>query len=277
MRPLPRHMQDVDHSSLSETEARDLERDRKRIQRRIEVLWTRTWRYWVYKNLRCWYNSVDVPLWFQQKHELKLANKLRLSWRAAEINADVEAAFIESTQLPVALAPFTESYRPAIPCVAWEAVDYFRKFFLVGFAMSGFVGRGTVYQTFCTSIVSFLVFVLHMKLWPLKTQEDNVLRATCETHVFLVILTASAMRSDLTHDKFGRNFYDLFLLFSGALCVPLPFILVIYSKIRRAHTVLLDAAIEVPPGVPQRQFRKYTVRYPPCTVLNIFKLACCCC
>jgi hypothetical protein len=140
------------------------------------------------------------------------------------------------------------------------------------------VGRGSVLQTVIGTFLSFLFFAFHVKMWPMKTNEDNILKATCEIHVFWTITTAFVMKSDLTHEKLRSDFYDDALLYSFLVCVPLTFFLTIWSKLRRANLAMLDDIVQIPhdkrrrgnssssggggganPLLPQKEFRKYTL------------------
>jgi len=68
----------------------------------------------------------------------------------------------------------------------------------------------------------------------MKSVEDNLLKASCEIHVFWTITTAFVMKSDLTHEKLQDTFYDQALLISFVVCVPLGFLMNVGSKLRRA-------------------------------------------
>ena len=68
----------------------------------------------------------------------------------------------------------------------------------------------------------------------MKAAEDNLLKASCEIHVFWTITTAFVMKSDLTHEKLHESFYDKALLISFIVCVPLGFLMNVGSKLRRA-------------------------------------------
>ena len=63
----------------------------------------------------------------------------------------------------------------------------------------------------------------------MKTNLDNYLRATCEFHVFITIIVAFAMKSDLSHEKVGRKFYD-WLLFSTMVVFVLISTVVVITK-----------------------------------------------
>ena len=117
-----------------------------------------------------------------------------------------------------------------------------RKLTLVGLVV--LAGRGSVAQNMCSSILSFFFFALHLKVWPMKMEEDNILRASCEFHVFLTITTAFVMRSDLSHESkiMGQDpseFYGDALLLTFVVCVPGAFLatMYMYAKYRRTRTI----------------------------------------
>ena len=70
-------------------------------------------------------------------------------------------------------------------------MDMLRKLILVGLVL--LVGRGSVAQLCAAMILSFAFFSLHMKTWPYKIEQDNILRATTEAHVFIVIMVRSLL------------------------------------------------------------------------------------
>ena len=39
------------------------------------------------------------------------------------------------------------------------------------------VGRGSVAQNMCSTLFSFFFFAAQLKMWPMKTPEDNIFRA----------------------------------------------------------------------------------------------------
>jgi hypothetical protein len=121
-------------TSSADTEARlrdRLEKDTERIDQRVQELWKRTLRYWMYSKCCCCCCSSEVDPEFKQRKTEKLERKLALSWRSEQISSDVEACFVESMKLQT-FSSLTESYKPSQYYCYWEAVDMLRKFFLVG-------------------------------------------------------------------------------------------------------------------------------------------------
>eukprot|EP01048_Picozoa_sp_COSAG05_P005948 COSAG05_NODE_368_length_10734_cov_4.853315_3_plen_1041_part_00 len=124
-----------------------------------------------------------------------------------------------------------ESYRPDV--TYWESLDMIRKLSLVGVVV--LVGRGSVAQIAFGSMSSFLFFALHVKVWPLKSYEDNLFRMAAELHVFWVITIAFVLKSDLKHESLKLQFYDTILIISFVLCIPCGLIATILTKIYRAQ------------------------------------------
>ena len=137
-----------------------------------------------------------------------------------------------------------------------QSIDMLRKLTLVGLVV--LAGRGSVAQNMCSSIVSFFFFALHIKMWPMKMTEDNILRATCEFHVFWTITTAFVMKSDLSHERLEEAFYDDALLITGVLFVPVTFIWAMYSKWKRYKEVP-SADVSTPGGIPGTEFVRFSI------------------
>ena len=111
-----------------------------------------------------------------------------------------------------------------------------RKLALVGLVL--LVGRGTIAQLSVAIILSFGFFSLQMATWPYKQQQDNILRATTEGHVFVVITTALVLKQDLSWEGWQDGFYDTVLFTTFILCVPVAFVGCIVSKLRHVHAVV---------------------------------------
>ena len=118
----------------------------------------------------------------------------------------------------------------------WEAMDMLRKLILVGLVL--LVGRGSIAQLCAAMVLSFAFFSLHMKTWPYKIEQDNILRATTEAHVFIVIMVALVLKQDLTFEFFQEGFYDALLLGSFIVCVPLAAFVAVISKLKYVRQVL---------------------------------------
>jgi hypothetical protein len=111
-----------------------------------------------------------------------------------------------------------------------------RKLALVGLVV--LVGRGSVAQIAAGSVLSFGFLALHIKFWPLKCVEDNVLRTCAEVHVFLTIVMAFIMKMPkeiMQSEKVQTPFYDVVLVTSLIVCLPLCTVVALLSKLRRAQ------------------------------------------
>ena len=101
----------------------------------------------------------------------------------------------------------------------------------------------------------------------MKMSEDNILRATCEFHVFWTITTAFVMKSDLSHEKLDRSAYDYALLVTFVLCVPVTFCATMYSKYRRYQRLQPDfslpeyakSKVHAKSKVPSREFAQFSI------------------
>ena len=134
----------------------------------------------------------------------------------------------------------TNAYNPATPY--WESIDLLRKLFLVGLVV--LVGRGSEAQIAAGNATSFLFFAAHMKVWPMKTDWDNYLRATCEIHVLMTITVAFVLKGDLSHEIVHRGFYDWVIIISGTLCVPVPFVVCVVMKMRKMTRLKSDEELQ---------------------------------
>eukprot|EP01043_Picozoa_sp_COSAG02_P022856 COSAG02_NODE_1201_length_13902_cov_4.383033_5_plen_1396_part_00 len=215
-----------------------------RVQDRVEVLWKRSWRYWLRSKLCCWCCSHEIPDEFRQKTERDVRNKLHLSWRAEEITEDVQAAFIECTKLQT-FSAFVEAYKPGKKTVYWEAVDMLRKFCLVGVVVM--FGRDSGVRIFVSMMFSFFFFAAQLTMWPMKADEDNILRASCEIHVFWTITTAILLHTDFDHQAVVL---DWALVITFLICVPLMFVYTVSSKFLRGYTSILKFNLDRPLEVP---------------------------
>jgi hypothetical protein len=200
-------------------------------QEQAQRAWRRTWKS---KCLGSCCSEYKTPsdVWMKKNAKLLDWKQHKASRKVAE---KIEGAFIESTRLGHYVS-LTEAYKPDCWSVYWEAVDMLRKLTLVGLVV--LAGRGSVAQNMCSSIFSFFFFALHVKMWPMKMVEDNILRASCEFHVFWTITTAFVMKSDLSHESLKAKDYDDALLLTFVLCVPGAFCATMFSKYRRTRNVV---------------------------------------
>ena len=88
----------------------------------------------------------------------------------------------------------------------YEAVDWLRKMLLGGLLM--LLHRGSVFQVFAGTCISFGFFGLHMELRPYKKPATNCLKACVEIQVFLTMFISDQLRFS---DRLGGELVD----FSG--------------------------------------------------------------
>ena len=120
----------------------------------------------------------------------------------------------------------------------WEALDLLRKLVLVGLVLM--VGRGSVAQSIVALILSFGFFALQVRTWPYKLQQDNLLRAATEMHVFLVIAVALALHGDLRDEQVSEGWYDVALFLSFLVLVPGACAAAVISKALEFFNTLTD-------------------------------------
>ena len=96
--------------------------------------------------------------------------------------ADVQDVIIDLRQ-GQNFGSLINAYRPGLFLV--EPLDMLRKLSMIGFLT--WVDRGATLQVYAGVFLSFIFFALHVKYKPFRHEEDNVLRATTEAHLFIVI------------------------------------------------------------------------------------------
>jgi hypothetical protein len=130
----------------------------------------------------------------------------------------------------------------------WEGYDMVRKLMLVG--MLVVVGRGSVAQLFLANTISFGSFALQVKLMPYRHAEDNLLKAAVEIHIFLLVSVALALKG-LRHDQAhgtgseSEMLYDVVLIISFVLMVPIAFIWAVMAKRKMMEKALREASARV--------------------------------
>eukprot|EP01043_Picozoa_sp_COSAG02_P000327 COSAG02_NODE_6_length_64796_cov_76.792865_10_plen_1542_part_00 len=223
------------------------------IEAHVAHLWLKSWRY------RCHWKQQPMPVRWGEKRRAKLEKKLKRQqrrnvWKVDEVRDEVEAVFIETTKLRNVVS-MTDAYRPGASTVGWEAVVTLRKFALVGAMV--LTGRGSVAQNVCATVLSCLFFAFHIKMWPMKTNEDNLFRASAELHIFWTITTAFVLRSDLEHEAVGKDFYDWCLVVSFWVCLPCAFATTIWMKYQHHTSISQSTTISSADDLPRRQFQYY--------------------
>ena len=68
----------------------------------------------------------------------------------------------------------------------------------------------------------------------MKAEADNRLRAATEIHLFWVIVVAFVLKVDLADERIGLRAYDLALVITGIICVPVAAVGAVANKMYRA-------------------------------------------
>lgn len=97
-----------------------------------------------------------------------------------------------------------------------------------------YAGRGSVLQVAVSSLLSFLFCAAHFRCWPMKAEADDRLRAATEIHLFWVIVVAFVLKVDLADERIGLRAYDLALVITGIICVPVAAVGAVANKMYRA-------------------------------------------
>ena len=114
-----------------------------------------------------------------------------------------------------------------------------RKLTLVGLIV--LAGRGSVAQLSAAIVLAFFFFALHVKYWPMKSEEYNFFRSAAEIHVFFTITCSFIFKSDLSHEVVSENVYDWVLFITFILALPVGFVICVACKLLRAqHEGILE-------------------------------------
>jgi hypothetical protein len=144
--------------------------------------------------------------------------------RVATQLGENDATVVKDALIDIALGnvygTLVNAYRPGY--FRWECFDMIRKLLLVG--MLTVVQQGSVLQI-CTGLAtSFVFFAAHIRALPFRHIEDNVLKATTEAHLFIILILVLALKSGLENDVVDESFYD-------TICTALFFIFVVLAAI----------------------------------------------
>jgi len=71
----------------------------------------------------------------------------------------------------------------------------------------------------------------------MKAEADNRLRAATEIHLFWVIVVAFVLKVDLADERIGLRAYDLALVITGIICVPVAAVGAVANKMYRAYQI----------------------------------------
>jgi hypothetical protein len=134
----------------------------------------------------------------------------------------------------------------------WEGYDMVRKLCLVG--MLVVAGRGSVAQLFLAVVISFVTFSLQITLQPYKHWEDNLFKAAVEVHIFLLVSVALVLKclrygEGAADEVLPIGFYDVVLIGSFVLGIPVGFAATICAKRRMMEQVLQERAAETSDAV----------------------------
>jgi hypothetical protein len=118
-----------------------------------------------------------------------------------------------------------------------------RKLCLVG--MLVVAGRGSVAQLFLAVVISFVTFSLQIILQPYKHWEDNLFKAAVEVHIFLLVSVALVLKclrygEGAADEILPVAFYDIVLIGSFVVGIPVGFTTTIYAKRRMMEQVLQE-------------------------------------
>jgi hypothetical protein len=144
----------------------------------------------------------------------------RIATQLGENDATVVKDALIDISLGNVYGTLVNAYRPGY--FRWECFDMIRKLLLVG--MLTVVQQGSVLQI-CTGLAtSFVFFAAHIRALPFRHIEDNVLKATTEAHLFIILIVVLALKSGLENDVVDESFYD-------TICTALFFIFVVLAAI----------------------------------------------
>lgn len=118
------------------------------------------------------------------------------------------------------------AFRPGM--IVMEGLDMIRKLVLVGFLTV--LELGTTSQVVVALALSFFFFGLHLRLMPFRHVEDNILRGTSETHLFIIMAMVLTLRSDLSDERWGVETYDMVATVLFVLFVPVAMVATIVYK-----------------------------------------------
>ena len=155
-----------------------------------------------------------------------------------KVDEDTAKYIIRDVGMSASFSFITDAYRPKV--LYWEALDMFRKLMLVGVVV--LVGRGTSAQLAIAIVLSFFFFSLQLSVAPFKLNQDNMLRASSECHVFLVLVAALMMRTEPV--GYEDASYDWILSTTFVILVPGAFVATVWSKVRFAVKMQSGTGIE---------------------------------
>lgn len=147
---------------------------------------------------------------------------------------EVKYAMIDTT-LGNRYGTLVSTYHPGF--FFFETIDMLRKLLLVG--MLTVVPAGSTFQVATGMATSFLFFAAHVRCLPFRFLEDNVLKATTEAHLFVVLVLVMTLKARPDGEFVDVDDYDTLCGVAFVLLVPVTAVVCIIFKWR---TVVGDEA-----------------------------------
>jgi serine/threonine protein kinase len=157
----------------------------------------------------------------------------RMAAQLQEDDVDLVRAAVIDVQLGKMYGNFVTAYKPS--CFWWEGIDMLRKLLIIG--VLSVVSQGSTFQICVGLLTGFFFFAGHVRKLPFRHWEDNVLKATSELHIFMMLVLVLALKSDVSSETFDSAAYDVAATAMFVLFVPTALIGSIISKWR---TVVRD-------------------------------------
>jgi Ca2+-binding EF-hand superfamily protein len=121
----------------------------------------------------------------------------------------------------------------------WECLDMLRKLLLVG--LLTIVDRGSTLQV-CVGMLTCLFFIVaHIAFLPFRYYEDNVLKASTEIHLFMMLMTILALKGGVAGEWLRENDYDIVLTVLFLLFVPGVMVVAIGHKWINSERIAMRA------------------------------------
>ena len=93
------------------------------------------------------------------------------------------------------------------------------------------LSAGTVRRQVCAGIAtSFAFFAAHIRTLPYRFMEDNLLKASTEVHLFILLLLVLAFKSNMEREAYGTRFYDIVAVVLFVVFVPVSFLACVAHK-----------------------------------------------
>jgi len=76
----------------------------------------------------------------------------------------------------------------------WEVVELIRKMVMTG--LIGLLGRGSIFQVFCATVISFLFFAASLHAKPFDSAGLNIVKIVSEFQLFIILLVCVVLQTD---------------------------------------------------------------------------------